>query len=150
MGVSFYAEERGRAILELEALTEKLESVERVFDMFLHQCPFVIWCKDCTEGDGRMLFISDMYSDVFGVSEADYVGKTDKEVWPETIAALFRSQDMQVINTGEPVYMIEPTPLAREQEWRRCHTYKFPLKNKKGEVVAVGGIAWPDKNVGAI
>lgn len=143
MGISIYAEERDQKLEELESLTAKLELQERFFDMFLHQCPFVIWLKDYTHDEGRMLFISDKYTDIFGVSEKDYVDRLDKDVWPQTVAQYFRKQDLEVIETGEDVYRVEPTPLADDAAWKRCHTLKFPIRDREGRVVAVGGIAWP-------
>ena len=69
-----------------------------------------------------MMFISDKYTEIFGVEEKEYVGKLDKDVWPESVAALFKKQDMDVIRTGGNVFREEPTPLATLEEWKRCMT----------------------------
>lgn len=132
-----------RSIEKLRELTERLEKTERFFEAFLNQCPFVMWCKDYSDGSGRMLFISDLYSEIFCVTPEKYVGKTDYDVWPTHIADTFRKQDLEVIRSGVEVWRAEPTPLADKPQWKHCMTLKFPIKTPDGEVIGVGGIAWP-------
>ena len=128
---------------KLRALTIQLERTERFFEAFLNQCPFVMWCKDYSEGIGRMVFISDLYSEIFKVHPHEYVGFTDYAVWPHDVAEIFRVQDLEVIESGEAVWSAEPTPLAGKEQWKHCMTLKFPIKTPSGDVIGVGGIAWP-------
>lgn len=128
---------------ELKRLTESLENTERFFEAFLRQCPICMWCKELDGDSLRMVFISDQYTNIFGVKNIEYVGRTDAEVWPRHIADYFKQQDLQVINTGRPVYEVEPTPIAQDPDWRVCQTLKFPITNNEGTIVGVGGIAWP-------
>jgi len=130
-------------LAKIRFLTEKLEHTETFFEAFLRQCPFVMWLKDYSSGEGKMVFISDRYAEIFGVDDSDYHGKTDDKIWPETVAAMFKKQDMEVMETGENVWMHEPTPIAKEPKWKYCMTLKFPIRDSNGKITGVGGIAWP-------
>lgn len=140
-----YVDLAERRIDALRELTEQLENTERFFEAFLNQCPFVMWCKDYSDGVGRMVFISDMYSEIFSIPAAKYVGMTDYEVWPKEVADRFRVQDLEVVKSGAAVWKDEPTPHVGKEQWQRCMTLKFPIKTPSGEVIGVGGIAWPSR-----
>ena len=135
-------------LAELRHLTDKLEFTETFFEAFLRQAPFVMWLKDYSSGEGRMVFISDKYADIFDVDDVQYVGKRDVDIWPPHIAEMFKRQDLEVIRTEKPVLMAEETPMANKTEWNSCMIIKFPIKDCSGHVIAVGGIAWPEDGRG--
>ena len=129
---------------QLREITNRLEHTETFFEAFLRQAPFVMWLKDYSSGEGKMVFISEKYADIFGVDDIQYVGKRDVDIWPPRIADMFKRQDLEVMRTEKPVLMAEETPMANKKEWNSCMTLKFPIKDCSGHVIAVGGIAWPE------
>lgn len=100
----------------------------------LNNIPAPIYLKDA---QGIYLMINKKYEGLAHVSLADIVGKNDFDIFPRPVAALFRSQDEEVIHKGIPVEFEETIPLADG-----IHTYitsKFPLHGKDGVISAVGG-----------
>lgn len=62
----------------------------------------------------------------------DWFCKTDAQIWPPEIAAVYEGSDRQVIETGAPKEAIEPVLLGEEQ--RTALNSKFPISNRKGEI----------------
>lgn len=129
---------------ELALLTSKLEYTDRVFSSFLAQAPIVLWCKDMTDPPGRMVFISNKYSDIWGISADDYRGKSDYSIWPREIADEFNRNDMLVMETGAVLETIENTNHNPREGWEMCRVFKFPMRlNGSDEITHVGGMAIP-------
>jgi len=128
---------------ELRRLTERFDITESFFEMFVHQNPALVWMKDYTDGEGRMAFVSDNVEGAFGYKADDWVGKTDSELLPEHVASQLRRQDKLVIETGQPTFTEESSPYGVEEKWRVTRVIKFPVFNSAGDVIGVGGMAWP-------
>jgi PAS domain S-box-containing protein len=74
---------------------------------------------------GRFLFVNRRFAEVVARDRDDVIGRTDREVFPESLAASYRANDLAVLNAGTPVEFEEAVPHAGE-----LHTYvaiKFPL-----------------------
>jgi len=87
--------------------------------------------------DGRYILINREYSRIVNCSCDDAVGRTDHDFWPDDVITLFRSQDREVIESGEP-REFEETVLIGGRE-RTFLTSKFPLYDN-GVIYAVGGV----------
>ena len=88
---------------------------------------------------GRYLLINRRYEEVFHVSRADFVGKTDREFFPRDIADALRANDLLVMQRNEPVEFEEVVP---HDDGR--HTYisiKVPLRDEHGNAEGVCGIS---------
>ncbi len=95
-----------------------------------------IYVKDLA---GRYLLINRRYEEVFHVSRADFVGKTDREFFPPDIAEALRANDLLVMQRNEPVEFEEDVP---HDDGR--HTYisiKVPLRDEHGKAEGVCGIS---------
>ena len=136
------------SLAQLRQLTDKLENTETFFEAFLRQAPFVMWAKDYSSGEGKMVFISDKYSRIFDVYDVEYVGKTDYDIWPDYIAREFEAQDRIVLSTERTHAFEDLGVSATEEKWETCKTIKFPIRDTGGHVMAVGGICWPDNGRG--
>lgn len=70
----------------------------------------VIWCKDYTpteqhpEGEGKMLLISEGYTEVFGPGWDDYVGFDDIYVWGPEIGKIFQARDRETFAEPGKIY----------------------------------------------
>jgi AraC-like DNA-binding protein len=71
----------------------------------------------------------------------DFVGQTDKDIFPDEIAHTFLSDDQRVLDTGESILnkMELVTRRAGGIEWRM--TSKVPLFNTRGKLVGTSGIS---------
>jgi len=72
-------------------------------------------------------------------SEADLIGKTDFQLFPERLAEKFRSDDEKVMTTGKPMLKIIELFFNRQglPDW--YFTNKFPVFGADGSVIGVMG-----------
>ncbi len=127
--------------LELEntLLREKEKALslgEKYIQEILDNIPAPIYLKDA-QSNYNYLMINKRYEELAQVTLEDIVGKNDFDIFPQSVAALFRSQDEEVLQKNIPVEFEETIPLADG-----IHTFitsKFPLHDRDGVVTAVGG-----------
>jgi PAS domain S-box-containing protein len=111
------------------------ESEER-FRSMLDNSPMFIFIKDT---EGRYLQVNRFYEELLHLAEPEILGKTDSEIFPESIAREFRENDLTVLRTGKPLTVEEIAP-HRDS----LHTYisvKFPLRRDDGSIYAIMGIS---------
>jgi len=95
-----------------------------------------IYVKDAA---GRYLLINRRYEEIFHVLHADFVGRTDNDLFPPEIAHPLRQNDLEVMRRNEPVEFEEIVPQDDGP-----HTYisiKFPLRDEHGKAEGVCGIS---------
>jgi len=131
IGIHHDITERKRRERELERTKGRLDSIHEntTTPMFL---------KD--EG-GAYLFVNRRYEELFDLTEAQVVGRTDAELHPSTMAAEVRANDRQVVDTGEPLTTEERIIVDGEE--RVFLTSKVPVHDGSGdgEPNAVFGVA---------
>jgi PAS domain S-box-containing protein len=125
--------------LEEQIVTEKAkaESESRLHTL-LQSIPDLIWLKD---PDGVYLSCNAMVEHLFGVKEADIVGKTDYDFVERDLADSFREHDREVMATGKPVSNDEWLTFADDGHHALMHTVKTPMHDDNGNLVGVLGIA---------
>lgn len=121
-------------VSDLEIKVKLLESASQ-------QLPVPTWLKD---RNGVMLALNAEYERIFlapsGLSEQDYLGKTDFDIWPEVYAKKYKAIDQVVLQTKR-VWMGEEWVIVNDsaQKWR---IIKYP-RYSGTVLVGVGGIAIP-------
>jgi len=110
-----------------------LESEER-FRLFMDNSPTIAWMKD---EQGRYVYFNKTYENRFGVRLADWLGKTDLEVWPEETADEFMKNDQAVLAAGHAIEVTEETvnPDSSLCYWLNS---KFPLRDLSGKQYVAG------------
>jgi len=73
-------------------------------------------------------------------SEADVLGKSDFDIYPQELAEKFFADDQLVIQTGEPVLNREEYIFDEKQQKRWLLTSKLPLRNHEGRIIGLVGI----------
>ena len=84
--------------------------------------------------------INKEFETIFGLTNAEALGKTDRELFPPELAAAYIVNDRRVMATGKPIQTEE----VALQADGKLHTYlslKFPICDRQGKVVQIGGIA---------
>ena len=109
-------------------------STENYIHEILNNIAAPIFLKN---SQGTYLYSNKKYAEVIDVLPADLIGKTDYDVVPKSVAALFRSQDQEVIRKNASVEFEETIPLP--DGIQTFITAKFPLYGKDGAIFAVGG-----------
>ncbi|HLF06737.1 MAG TPA: ATP-binding protein, partial [Thermoplasmata archaeon] len=114
------------------AIRERDELLRTVMD----NSTAVIYMKD---RNGRYLMINRRYEELFGVTNAAIRGRTDLEIFPPEMAAIYRANDAAVIEGRKPMQFEE---IATQAD--RHHEYlsvKFPLFAADGSVYGMCGIS---------
>jgi PAS domain S-box-containing protein len=105
------------------------------FRAFMDSCPAVAWMKDEA---GRYVYLSRRHEERFGVTLADWAGKTDFDIWPADVARQFRENDRAVLAGGKAVEAVESAthPDGSVSHW---WVFKFPFVDAAGQRF-VGGV----------
>ena len=107
------------------------ESLETIFN----NINLPIYLKDTNY---NYIFINRQYECLAHVTCDQIQGKDDFDIFPESVAQLFRSQDEEVAQCRTLVEFEETIPLPDG-----VHTFltaKFPLIDSEGKIYAVGGV----------
>jgi len=73
-------------------------------------------------------------------SEADVLGKSDFDIYPQELAEKFFADDQLVLQTGEPVLNREEYIFDEKQQKHWLLTSKLPLRNQEGRIIGLVGI----------
>ncbi len=125
-----------RNILDREMADQALRESEVRLRAILHHSPASIFLKDL---QGRYLACNPPFAQLCARSQDQIIGKTDRELFPEVLAAQFQGNDQKVLAEATAMEFEETT--EREGELRICIVSKFPLRDAQGIIYAVGGIA---------
>ena len=123
-------------IAERTRVQRELENSEARLQQILNNATAVVFVKDT---DGRFLFVNREWERVFGLRQADVVGKTDRDMLPAELAQSVRNNDLLVLQRDAPMEFEETAPLDDG-----VHTYiaiKFPLHDANRVAYAVCGIS---------
>jgi two-component system, sensor histidine kinase and response regulator len=96
----------------------------------------VVYVKDL---DGRYRLINARYLEIFNLTEAQVIGKTDHDIFPKEAADAFRAMDRSVAEHGIVVEQEERVPQTDGE-----HIYistKFPIRGESGDLTAIAGIS---------
>lgn len=91
--------------------------------------------------DCRLIRFSRRLMNNLGIEKPeDLIGKTDMELFGPEFGEKTRREEMQVMETGQPIIgMVESRDLENgKKNW--TSTTKFPLRNKDGEIFGLVGI----------
>jgi PAS domain S-box-containing protein len=123
-----------RLVAALEETNEKLRESEDRFVAFMNNQPIFAWIKDL---EGRMVWMNNMTERLSEYGSRQ--GKSDADLFPAEMAAQYYATDQKVITGGKPIRVVEPFVMEGETHYALCS--KFPIFDKTGAVVMVGGSA---------
>jgi PAS domain S-box-containing protein len=126
----------GQDVTDFKQAEEALIMSEARLQAILDNSPAVIFLKDV---QGRYLHINRQFERLFQMPREQVFGRTDRELFAPEQAAAFRANDRKTLRAGVPLTFEES---ARYQDG--IHTSivsKFPLRDAKGKVYAICGIA---------
>jgi diguanylate cyclase (GGDEF)-like protein/PAS domain S-box-containing protein len=102
----------------------------------LNALPVRLFWKD---RDSRIQGCNQQFADDAGAASFDLIGKTNFELYPPGQADAYRTDDLEVINSGRPKLAIEERLLLSNGDTAWVETNKVPLRNTAGEIVGVLG-----------
>ncbi len=115
---------------------QALRESRRLLQAVIDRSAAVIYAKDL---QGRYILINYWYEQLFGIRQAEFLGRTDFDIFPSEIAEAFQVNDRKVVEACQPLEFEEIAPRKDG-----LHTYlsvKFPLIDEQGNTYAVCGIS---------
>jgi PAS domain S-box-containing protein len=123
-------------IAALEAAETRIREGEIRLQAFMDNSPSVMFIKEL---DGRYVHANKQFQKSFGLPEQQIIGKTDLAIFPHEQAKEYRANDRKVIESAATRDFEET---ARYVDGDRINiTYKFPIRDAAGAIVAIGGVA---------
>jgi diguanylate cyclase (GGDEF)-like protein/PAS domain S-box-containing protein len=120
----------------LHSTLMQLQDSENRFRSYMDSGNFLSWMKD---DKGRYIYINQSYKEHFNVEPDSWLGKSDFELFPQTIAKLFCNNDQKVLQSNKGI-TVEEVSTANTGESCCWLSTKFPYIDSAG-VRYVGGIA---------
>lgn len=107
-------------------------------DELLNQIPEHIYWKNY---DGIMLGCNTKNWQDFGLkSLADYIGKTDYDLFPKDQAEKLREADLKVMNSGQATIVEEESTRA-DGKVGLYLSHKIPLRNRNNKIIGILGVS---------
>jgi PAS domain S-box-containing protein len=125
------AEDITKRKLAEDALRRSEEQFRALFD----NSQQLIFLKDM---EGRYLLVNKEFERAYHLSKEQFIGKTDKEIFPPAEAAQFRSNDLKALRARARLEFEDVVNFSDGPH--RIAGQKFPVFDSAGEVFAIGGV----------
>jgi PAS domain S-box-containing protein len=117
---------------------EELAAERTLLRTIVDILPALVYAKDTA---CRKFLSNHVDLEYMGAStEADVLGKTDFDFYPEDMAARFYARDQAIIQTGQPLIDYEHTIVTADGRQRWLLTSKVPLRDSAGQVIGLVGV----------
>jgi PAS domain S-box-containing protein len=127
---------RWRNLLDLERAEHAVAETETRFQQILDHTPVIAYAKDRA---GRYVFANREFARRAGVARERILGRFDHDLFPAPMAGSLRANDQRVLEGGQALEFEETVRFGAED--RTYLSIKFPVRDKRGGVAAVGGIS---------
>ena len=117
---------------------EALAGSESRLRALVDAIPDLVWLKD---PGGVYMSCNPSFERFFGAKEADIVGKTDYDFVDKDLADFFREHDQKAMAADRPRMNEERLIFADGSYQGDFETIKTPMRNSKGDLIGVLGIA---------
>jgi len=117
---------------------EALRASEALYHSLVETIPMNVWRKDAA---GRFTFGNEGFCATTKRSLAELIGKTDFDIFPAELAAMYRRDDDWVMTTGKPLQATEKHQTAKG-ETLHVQVFKLPVHDGQGRIVGTQGIFW--------
>lgn len=112
---------------------DKLRDSEALYHSLVDTLPLCLIRKD---EDGLFTFVNQGFCDYFGAPASDFIGKSDFELFPLSVAEKYREGDKHVMTTGEVLEAIETIDL-HERRQRKIQVFKSAVRDAQANIVGV-------------
>ena len=116
-----------REIAERQHAEEALREGEERFTSFMRHLPGLAFLKD---HERRILFVNESFEKCFDIPVAQWLGKTNEEIWPGEVGQKIRRDDEAVLASGQTRAILEEVPTRGEL--RTYRTIKFAIPRPDG------------------
>ncbi|MCL1468496.1 PAS domain S-box protein [Argonema galeatum] len=120
-------------VTERKQAEEALRESQQLFESFMSNSPTTAYIKD---EEGRYIYVNRRIEHLFNRKRADWVGKTDFDLFPAEAAKQWRDNDLAVLAADKTVEVLETVPHDDgEHDWM---SFKFPLEHRSGRKLLAG------------
>ena len=130
--------ELARSVEEHQRTEERLRTSEAFYQALVESLPQNILRKDV---DGRFTFANQKCCQSLGRPLAEFLGKTDFDLFPRELAAKYHRDDLRVMSTRQNLDTVE-AHVTPHGEKLFVHVIKTPLYNNADQVIGIQGIFW--------
>ena len=123
-----------KTLAERDRATARLHANERLFQAFMNNGPLISYVKDA---GGRYQFYNSRMAEQCHITMQEWIGRTDMEVFPEQMAKIYRSHDVEALEAGRLTISTDTfrTTDGVSSTWR---SYKFPCDDEEGRTLLAG------------
>jgi PAS domain S-box-containing protein len=125
-------------ITERKSAEDVLRKTEGRFQTLVKTIPDLIWLKD---KDGVFLACNQMFECLYGVREADIIGRTDYDFVDKELADFFVEHDRMAMAAGKPTSNEEWLTFVNDGHRALHETIKTPMYDERGTLIGVLGMA---------
>lgn len=118
------------------ATLRALRESEAQLASFMQNVPCAVYMKDT---DGRYVYVNETCEKLFRRPFAEWIGKTDAELWSRQMAERFKQKDREIICEKRVVESMET--VVQQDGPHYWLTNRFPILNEQGVPIMVGGAA---------
>jgi PAS domain S-box-containing protein len=126
-----------RDITERKQAEAMLKQQQSQIESILNNIPHIAWLKD---QESRYIAVNESFAKACGVRPEEVVGQIDDDLWPFDLAASYRQDDSQVMQSRQR-QQIEEKLVDSTGETRWVETYKTPVYDPKNQVIGTAGIS---------
>lgn len=124
--------------IQRRRIEEALATERTLLRTLVDHLPDVVYVKDLA---GRKTLANPADVRLMGLnSEAEALGKSDFDVYPAELAAVFTANDRQVFETGQPIMNREERIIRSDGTTGWLLTSKVPLRDSTGQIIGLVGI----------
>ncbi len=124
---------------EKKSAEKALQESQALYQSSLNGMPQNVYRID---RGGHIIFGNKTYLNTLGMSLAECLGKTAYDFFPKEQADKFTADDNRVMESGEPLDVVEGHKVPATGEMTYVHTIKVPVHDAEGNVAGVQGIFW--------
>lgn len=122
----------------------QIESAEKEnLQQILQNIPLVVYAKEVdpeTRRSEKIWLVNRQWQKIFNLSEAETIGKTDREIFPTEIAQSLEANDRLVIDSKQ-LLTTEENVYHADGRLHEYLSFKFPVFDHRDRVVSIVGIA---------
>ncbi|WP_291859792.1 ATP-binding protein [Marinilabilia sp.] len=119
-----------------EQSNKQLQSNRQLLNDIINNSSALIYVKN---REGRYTLINQPMEETLGLEAHRIIGRCDKDIFPEEVAAAFFKNDEEVLIGSKSIQKEEFFPSGRGK--RTFLSNKFPIKDSNGNVISVCGVS---------
>lgn len=127
-----------RYAIERKRIEQRLRESETLYQSLVENLPQNILRKDL---NGHFTFANQRFCTELGMTTDEIIGKSDFDLYPMAMAAMYRDSDRQVMKTGRIYEAVEdhPTPGGST---KYVQVVKIPNYDETGQIIGTQIICW--------